>query len=86
MERQCLSGFLTSLSHQPHRCDQCPQTFNVEFNLTLHKCTHNGEDPTCPVCHKKFSRVASLKAHIMLHEMEEVQTRPASWGLLCGAR
>lgn len=47
-------------------------SFNVEFNLTLHKCTHNGEDPTCPVCNKKFSRVASLKAHIMLHEKEEV--------------
>ncbi|XP_037364290.1 zinc finger protein 236 isoform X2 [Talpa occidentalis] len=56
---------------KPHRCDQCPQTFNVEFNLTLHKCTHNGEDPTCPVCHKKFSRAASLKAHVMLHEKEE---------------
>ncbi|XP_018869786.3 zinc finger protein 236 isoform X1 [Gorilla gorilla gorilla] len=56
---------------KPHRCDQCPQTFNVEFNLTLHKCTHSGEDPTCPVCNKKFSRVASLKAHIMLHEKEE---------------
>lgn len=56
---------------KPHRCDQCPQTFNVEFNLTLHKCTHNAEDPVCPVCNKKFSRVASLKAHIMLHEKEE---------------
>ncbi|XP_066871370.1 zinc finger protein 236 isoform X11 [Kogia breviceps] len=56
---------------KPHRCDQCPQTFNVEFNLTLHKCTHNGEDPTCPVCNKRFSRVASLKAHVMLHEKEE---------------
>ncbi|XP_066209598.1 zinc finger protein 236 isoform X3 [Saccopteryx leptura] len=56
---------------KPHRCDQCPQTFNVEFNLTLHRCTHSGEDPTCPVCNKKFSRAASLKAHIMLHEKEE---------------
>uniref|UniRef100_A0A8D0W230 Zinc finger protein 236 n=1 Tax=Sus scrofa TaxID=9823 RepID=A0A8D0W230_PIG len=56
---------------KPHRCDQCPQTFNVEFNLTLHKCTHNGADPTCPVCNRKFSRVASLKAHVMLHEKEE---------------
>ncbi|XP_064006194.1 zinc finger protein 236 isoform X3 [Pogoniulus pusillus] len=56
---------------KPHRCDQCPMSFNVEFNLTLHKCTHNGEDPTCPVCNKKFSRAASLKAHIMLHEKEE---------------
>nr|XP_056710929.1 zinc finger protein 236 [Euleptes europaea] len=56
---------------KPHRCDQCPMSFNVEFNLTLHKCTHNGQDPTCPVCNKKFSRVASLKSHIMLHEKEE---------------
>ncbi|XP_071758573.1 zinc finger protein 236 [Centroberyx gerrardi] len=56
---------------KPHRCDQCPQTFNVEFNLTLHKSTHTTSDPTCPVCHKKFSRVASLKSHIMLHEKEE---------------
>uniref|UniRef100_A0A670XPY7 Zinc finger protein 236 n=1 Tax=Pseudonaja textilis TaxID=8673 RepID=A0A670XPY7_PSETE len=56
---------------KPHQCDQCPMSFNVEFNLTLHKCTHNGQDPMCPVCNKKFSRVASLKAHIMLHEKEE---------------
>ncbi|XP_045076477.1 zinc finger protein 236-like, partial [Coregonus clupeaformis] len=56
---------------KPHRCDQCSQTFNVEFNLTLHKSTHATSDPTCPVCHKKFSRVASLKSHIMLHEKEE---------------
>ncbi|XP_029591855.1 zinc finger protein 236 isoform X2 [Salmo trutta] len=54
-----------------HRCDQCAQTFNVEFNLMLHKSTHATSNPTCPVCHKKFSRVASLKSHIMLHEKEE---------------
>lgn len=64
--------YFCDFNKQPHRCDQCPMSFNVEFNLTLHKCTHNGEDPTCPVCNKKFSRVASLKAHIMLHEKEEV--------------
>ncbi|XP_066572159.1 zinc finger protein 236 isoform X1 [Amia ocellicauda] len=46
-------------------------SFNVEFNLTLHKSTHALLEPTCPVCHKKFSRVASLKSHIMLHEKEE---------------
>ncbi|KAK1790236.1 hypothetical protein P4O66_014157, partial [Electrophorus voltai] len=55
----------------PHRCDQCPQSFNVEFNLRLHKSTHGTADPTCPVCDKKFSRVASLKSHIMVHEKEE---------------
>ncbi|XP_073422598.1 zinc finger protein 236 isoform X3 [Dendrobates tinctorius] len=57
---------------KPHRCDQCPLSFNIEFNLTLHKATHNVHDPVCPACDKKFSRVASLKAHIMLHEKEEI--------------
>uniref|UniRef100_A0A8C3A990 Zinc finger protein 236 n=1 Tax=Cyclopterus lumpus TaxID=8103 RepID=A0A8C3A990_CYCLU len=55
----------------PHRCDQCSQTFNVDFNLTLHRSTHATADFTCPVCHKRFSRIASLKSHIMLHEKEE---------------
>ncbi|XP_069587053.1 zinc finger protein 236 isoform X2 [Ranitomeya imitator] len=57
---------------KPHRCDQCPLSFNIEFNLELHKATHNVDDPVCPACNKKFSRVASLKAHIMLHEKEEI--------------
>ena len=30
-----------------------------------------GQRPQCPECSKKFSRIASLKAHIMLHEREE---------------
>ncbi|KAM9310495.1 zinc finger protein 236 isoform 2-T2 [Pholidichthys leucotaenia] len=59
------------INDKPHRCDQCPQTFNVEFNLTLHKSTHTTSDFTCPVCNKKFSRIASLKSHIMLHVKEE---------------
>ncbi|XP_075869029.1 zinc finger protein 236 isoform X2 [Nelusetta ayraudi] len=60
-----------AINDKPHRCDQCPQTFNVEFNLTLHKSTHKTSDFTCPVCNKRFSRIASLKSHIMLHEKEE---------------
>ncbi|KAJ4931112.1 hypothetical protein JOQ06_025411, partial [Pogonophryne albipinna] len=59
------------INDKPHRCDQCPQTFNVEFNLTLHRSTHTTSDFTCPVCTKRFSRIASLKSHIMLHEKEE---------------
>ncbi|XP_034384515.1 zinc finger protein 236-like isoform X1 [Cyclopterus lumpus] len=59
------------VNDKPHRCDQCSQTFNVDFNLTLHRSTHATADFTCPVCHKRFSRIASLKSHIMLHEKEE---------------
>ncbi|XP_077455231.1 zinc finger protein 236 isoform X1 [Stigmatopora argus] len=59
------------INDKPHRCDHCTQTFNVEFNLMLHKSTHTTSDFTCPVCNKKFTRIASLKSHTMLHEMEE---------------
>ncbi|CAB1333607.1 unnamed protein product [Coregonus sp. 'balchen'] len=67
----CSQSFTTESQLQRHQPSPCSQTFNVEFNLTLHKSTHATSDPTCPVCHKKFSRVASLKSHIMLHEKEE---------------
>ncbi|KAL8603303.1 hypothetical protein ACOMHN_053999 [Nucella lapillus] len=58
---------------KPFRCLDCSASFNVEDNLRLHVATHVAEDgsPTCPECGKKFSRVASLKAHIMMHEKEE---------------
>lgn len=49
----------------------------MEFNLTLHKSTHTTSDFTCPVCNKRFSRIASLKSHIMLHEKEEVGNQSA---------
>lgn len=56
---------------KPHRCDQCDASFNLESNLFLHKATHCTSNPVCPECGKKFARVASLKAHVMLHEKEE---------------
>ncbi|XP_071174642.1 zinc finger protein 236-like isoform X2 [Mytilus edulis] len=58
---------------KPFRCSQCNSSFNIEENLKLHQATHvplDGE-PTCPECGKTFSRIASLKAHIMLHEKDE---------------
>lgn len=60
---------------KPFRCTHpdCNSSFNVEDNLKLHMATHVPTDgePVCPECGKKFSRIASLKAHIMLHEKEE---------------
>lgn len=53
------------------RCTECSNTYNLEENLKLHLATHNVDNPVCPQCGKKFSRIASLKAHIMLHEKEE---------------
>ncbi|KAG8314120.1 hypothetical protein J6590_099640, partial [Homalodisca vitripennis] len=59
------------LEEKPHKCPACPASFNIPSNLILHKATHQLDNLECPECLKKFSRVASLKAHIMLHEREE---------------
>ncbi|KAF8782788.1 Zinc finger protein 236 like protein [Argiope bruennichi] len=56
---------------KPHRCSQCDISFNKRSNLLLHEAIHNPSDPTCPECHKKFARLASLKAHLMHHEVDE---------------
>lgn len=58
---------------KPFRCFNCPASFNIADNLKLHLATHvePGDKPVCPECGKTFSRVASLKAHIMMHEKEE---------------
>ena len=66
----------THENDKPHRCDQCELSFNVAYNLNLHKAIHNTDNLECPECKKKFSRVASLKSHIMLHEKEEVLICP----------
>ncbi|XP_049790663.1 zinc finger protein 236-like [Schistocerca nitens] len=59
------------IDDKPHRCIKCSTSFNVESNLILHMATHNVDDPKCPECGKSFARIASLKAHVMLHEKEE---------------
>lgn len=58
---------------KPFRCFNCPASFNIADNLKLHLATHvePGDKPMCPECGKQFSRVASLKFHIMMHEKEE---------------
>ncbi|GFT26974.1 zinc finger protein 236 [Nephila pilipes] len=56
---------------KPNRCSQCDMSFNKKSNLLLHEAIHSKSDPTCPECHKKFARLASLKAHLIHHEVEE---------------
>lgn len=33
--------------------------------------THNVGEPKCPECGRKFARLASLKAHMLKHELDE---------------
>ncbi|XP_026284873.1 zinc finger protein 236 [Frankliniella occidentalis] len=58
-------------NEKPHRCKVCGASYNVEANLTLHMATHNQEQLKCPECQREFSRVASLRSHLMLHERED---------------
>uniref|UniRef100_A0A1B6D4M7 C2H2-type domain-containing protein n=1 Tax=Clastoptera arizonana TaxID=38151 RepID=A0A1B6D4M7_9HEMI len=59
------------MDEKPYRCSKCPATFNIPSNLTLHSALHKSDLLECPECNKVFSRFASLKAHLMLHEKEE---------------
>ncbi|KAK4875525.1 hypothetical protein RN001_011947 [Aquatica leii] len=56
------------------KCDQCSSSYNVEDNLKLHMALHVKNEPTCPICDKKFQRLASLKSHIIVHEVDETFT------------
>ncbi|XP_022646746.1 zinc finger protein 236-like isoform X2 [Varroa destructor] len=59
---------------KPHKCDSCEQAFNHEVNLILHRAAaHPTADSTlsCPVCHKRFLRQASLKSHASVHLKDE---------------
>ena len=63
-------------SHEDDRrfkCKECPSTFNLEKNLRLHFATHDPVDLICPECNRAFSRLASFKSHLTIHE-EEVST------------
>lgn len=53
------------------RCLKCPMSFNVEKNLRLHNASHNTDDLVCPECKKHFSRIASFRSHLTIHEEED---------------
>ncbi|KAF5282407.1 hypothetical protein FQR65_LT14301 [Abscondita terminalis] len=53
------------------KCEQCSVSYNAEDNLKLHMALHVKTEPTCPICDKKFQRLASLKAHLIVHEVDE---------------
>lgn len=56
---------------KPYSCKVCCSSFNIEKNLSLHMLLHNVGNLTCPECNKTFTRFASFKAHLPIHEEEE---------------
>ncbi|KYB28575.1 zinc finger protein 236 [Tribolium castaneum] len=56
------------------KCEKCSVGYNVETNLKIHMAMHSEGKPTCPICNISFQRLASLKSHLMLHQVEELCT------------
>uniref|UniRef100_A0A6P7H2P3 Gastrula zinc finger protein XlCGF57.1-like n=1 Tax=Diabrotica virgifera virgifera TaxID=50390 RepID=A0A6P7H2P3_DIAVI len=82
----CQATFSTPKEHSDHlkchkkfKCTNCPATYNIETNLKIHfELVHRTENTlrNCPICGValRFKRAASLKSHMMIHQVEEVYT------------
>lgn len=53
------------------KCEHCFESYNIEDNYKLHMALHGQNQPTCPLCKRQFQRLASLKSHLMMHQVEE---------------
>ncbi|KAJ8964488.1 hypothetical protein NQ314_004775, partial [Rhamnusium bicolor] len=60
------------------KCPKCFAGYNIENNLKIHMILmHTEESNTqCPICNVNltFQRAASLKSHLILHQVEEFYT------------
>nr|XP_022917734.1 zinc finger protein 236-like [Onthophagus taurus] len=57
-----------------YKCEHCCESYNVEDNFKLHKAMHSSSSPVCPLCNKKFQRLAGFKSHLLLHQVDETFT------------
>nr|XP_018912239.1 PREDICTED: zinc finger protein 629-like [Bemisia tabaci] len=48
---------------KPYECDECHKRFTNRDGVVQHKASHT-DATTCPVCQKKYGKIASLKEHI----------------------
>lgn len=53
------------------KCEQCFESYNIEDNYKLHMALHQQGKPSCPLCKRQFQRLASLKSHLLMHQVEE---------------
>lgn len=63
-------------SQKQFMCPYCNTGYKIERNLELHKAIvhSDGNLSKCPICLVNFTsqRMASLKSHLMLHQIEEL--------------
>ncbi|XP_065354402.1 zinc finger protein ZFP2-like [Calliphora vicina] len=53
---------------KPYKCEYCPKSFVVSYDLKLHRYLHTGERPfKCSICSKGFQDNAHLVKHKRMH-------------------
>lgn len=53
------------------RCDECPKTYKTKSELKKHTFSHTKKQYDCKVCSKKFSTLALLTAHMVVHTIDK---------------
>ncbi|GAB0096495.1 hypothetical protein DMENIID0001_120190 [Sergentomyia squamirostris] len=56
---------------KPHKCKDCPSSYNNLDNLLLHIVTHKPLPVKCPRCLRVFNRSSSIRGHIKIHFKSE---------------
>lgn len=55
-------------------CHQCGKVFRHRDSLAHHKLTHQGQT-TCPYCSKVFSRMYTMRIHVMkVHKIQMIDS------------
>ncbi|KAJ8976525.1 hypothetical protein NQ317_007043 [Molorchus minor] len=58
----------TSARDSVYKCDNCPETFNLEEDLKTHQISHPSDGvPKCTLCNKIFTETKVLKRHVRTH-------------------
>ncbi|KAJ8943265.1 hypothetical protein NQ318_017283 [Aromia moschata] len=68
---KCDKGTLNShmaihTNKRPYKCENCPKSFAIKSDLTMHKKIHNSKHK-CSFCCKTFSVPSKLQRHIRIH-------------------
>ncbi|XP_044727425.1 zinc finger protein 271-like [Chrysoperla carnea] len=73
----------TDVTWSKLQCEQCPKIFATKQGLEIHlKGVHEKKRPfTCSYCDKTFAYIASLKCHLLSHEVKGNKGYPCD---ICG--
>ena len=63
-----------------YKCEDCEQAYAHANLLAAHRKSHEWTPQTCPTCDKEFSKRASYRAHLKLHDEDRQRMKCPYWG------